>query len=91
MNLGGNPYTLLHLVVYTQRSTNLGFPALWANDHMVVSVPGWTTGVQGFDEANSFERSCRITAQTDIPSAAGTKQSQLSSVSAELNGSATIA
>src|SRR3984885_8948419 len=43
MDFGGNPYTLEHLVVYTQTAARLGFSALSSNDHMVFSVP-WLDG-----------------------------------------------
>lgn len=43
MDFGGNPYTLQHLIDYTERAAALGFRALAANDHMVFSVP-WLDG-----------------------------------------------
>jgi alkanesulfonate monooxygenase SsuD/methylene tetrahydromethanopterin reductase-like flavin-dependent oxidoreductase (luciferase family) len=43
MDFGGNPYTLEHLVEYTQTAARLGFSALSTNDHMVFSVP-WLDG-----------------------------------------------
>jgi len=43
MDFGGNPYTLEHLVSYTQTASRLGFRALSSNDHMVFSVP-WLDG-----------------------------------------------
>ena len=43
MDFGGNPYTLEHLVEYTQTAARLGFSALSTNDHMVFSVP-WLAG-----------------------------------------------
>jgi len=43
MDFGGNPYTLRHLVDYTERAARLGFRALAVNDHMVFSVP-WLDG-----------------------------------------------
>jgi alkanesulfonate monooxygenase SsuD/methylene tetrahydromethanopterin reductase-like flavin-dependent oxidoreductase (luciferase family) len=43
MDFGGNPYTLEHLVAYTQTAARLGFSALSTNDHMVFSVP-WLDG-----------------------------------------------
>ena len=43
MDFGGNPYTLEHLVAYTQTAARLGFRALATNDHMVFSVP-WLDG-----------------------------------------------
>ena len=43
MDFGGNPYSLEHLVAYTQTAARLGFSALSTNDHMVFSVP-WLDG-----------------------------------------------
>src|ERR1700689_3718642 len=43
MDFGGNPYTLQHLVTYTETAARLGFSALSTNDHMVFSVP-WLDG-----------------------------------------------
>ncbi len=43
MDFGGNPYTLEHLVAYTETAARLGFSALSTNDHMVFSVP-WLDG-----------------------------------------------
>jgi probable F420-dependent oxidoreductase len=43
MDFGGNPYTLDHLVAYTEAAAQLGFSALSVNDHMVFSVP-WLDG-----------------------------------------------
>ena len=43
MDFGGNPYTLRHLVEYTERAAGLGFRALAVNDHMVFAVP-WLDG-----------------------------------------------
>ena len=43
MDFGGHPYTLEHLVAYTETAAGLGFSALSTNDHMVFSVP-WLDG-----------------------------------------------
>src|SRR5258705_6165668 len=43
MDFGNHPYTLEHLVSYTQAAARLGFSALAVNDHMVFSVP-WLDG-----------------------------------------------
>jgi alkanesulfonate monooxygenase SsuD/methylene tetrahydromethanopterin reductase-like flavin-dependent oxidoreductase (luciferase family) len=43
LDFGGNPYTLRHLVEYTERAAGLGFRALAVNDHLVFSVP-WLDG-----------------------------------------------
>jgi alkanesulfonate monooxygenase SsuD/methylene tetrahydromethanopterin reductase-like flavin-dependent oxidoreductase (luciferase family) len=43
MDFGGHPYTLDHLVAYTETAARLGFSALSVNDHMVFSVP-WLDG-----------------------------------------------
>jgi alkanesulfonate monooxygenase SsuD/methylene tetrahydromethanopterin reductase-like flavin-dependent oxidoreductase (luciferase family) len=43
MDFGRNPYTLEHLITYTETAARLGFSALSANDHMVFSVP-WLDG-----------------------------------------------
>jgi alkanesulfonate monooxygenase SsuD/methylene tetrahydromethanopterin reductase-like flavin-dependent oxidoreductase (luciferase family) len=43
MDFGGNPFTLEHLLTYTETSQELGFSALSANDHLVYSKP-WLDG-----------------------------------------------
>jgi alkanesulfonate monooxygenase SsuD/methylene tetrahydromethanopterin reductase-like flavin-dependent oxidoreductase (luciferase family) len=43
MDFGGHPYTLDHLVAYTETAARLGFSAISVNDHMVFSVP-WLDG-----------------------------------------------
>jgi len=43
MDFGNHPYTLEHLVSYTQMAARLGFSALAVNDHMVFAVP-WLDG-----------------------------------------------
>ena len=43
MDFGDHPYTLEHLVAYTEAAARLGFAALSVNDHMVFSVP-WLDG-----------------------------------------------
>jgi alkanesulfonate monooxygenase SsuD/methylene tetrahydromethanopterin reductase-like flavin-dependent oxidoreductase (luciferase family) len=43
MDFGGHPYTLEHLVTYTETAVDLGFDSLAVNDHMVFSVP-WLDG-----------------------------------------------
>ena len=43
MDLGGNPFTLDHLVRYVETSQQLGFRGLAANDHLVFSRP-WLDG-----------------------------------------------
>ena len=43
MDFGDHPYTLDHLVAYTEAAAELGFAALSVNDHMVFSVP-WLDG-----------------------------------------------
>ena len=45
MDFGGNPYTLDHLVAYTQTASRPGFSALSTNDHMVFRCRG-STGSQ---------------------------------------------
>ena len=43
MDFGGNPYTLDHLIKYTEIGQELGFSALAANDHLIYSKP-WLDG-----------------------------------------------
>ena len=43
MDFGGHPFTLEHLVAYTETAAQLGFRAVSVNDHMVFSVP-WLDG-----------------------------------------------
>jgi probable F420-dependent oxidoreductase len=44
MDFGGHPYTLDHLIAYTETAAQLGFSAVSVNDHMVFSVP-WLDGL----------------------------------------------
>lgn len=44
MDLGGNPFTLDHLIKYAETGQQLGFRALAANDHLVFSRP-WLDGL----------------------------------------------
>lgn len=43
MDFGGNPYTLEHLIGYTETAAQLGFAAISVNDHMVFATP-WLDG-----------------------------------------------
>lgn len=43
MDFGGHPYTLDHLVDYTETAARVGFRALSVNDHLVFGV-GWLDG-----------------------------------------------
>src|SRR6478735_6147422 len=43
MDFGGHPYSLDHLIAYSETAARLGFSALSVNDHMVFSVP-WLDG-----------------------------------------------
>src|SRR4051794_490486 len=43
MDFGGHPFTLEHLVGYTETAARLGFRAVSVNDHLVFSVP-WLDG-----------------------------------------------
>src|SRR3954466_15852223 len=43
MDFGGNPYSLDHLIAYSETAAQLGFSALSVNDHMGFSVP-WLDG-----------------------------------------------
>jgi alkanesulfonate monooxygenase SsuD/methylene tetrahydromethanopterin reductase-like flavin-dependent oxidoreductase (luciferase family) len=43
MDFGGHPFTLEHLVAYTETAARLGFSAVSVNDHLVFSVP-WLDG-----------------------------------------------
>ena len=43
MDFGGHPFTLEHLVAYTETAAQLGFRAVSVNDHLVFSVP-WLDG-----------------------------------------------
>jgi alkanesulfonate monooxygenase SsuD/methylene tetrahydromethanopterin reductase-like flavin-dependent oxidoreductase (luciferase family) len=44
MDFGVHPYTLDHLIAYTETAAQLGFSAVSVNDHMVFSVP-WLDGL----------------------------------------------
>jgi alkanesulfonate monooxygenase SsuD/methylene tetrahydromethanopterin reductase-like flavin-dependent oxidoreductase (luciferase family) len=43
MDFGRNPFTLDHLITYTETAQQLGFSALAANDHLIYSKP-WLDG-----------------------------------------------
>jgi len=43
MDFGGNPFTLEHLISYTEMGRELGFRGLAANDHLVYATP-WLDG-----------------------------------------------
>src|SRR3954469_2438476 len=43
MDFGGNPYSLDHLIAYSETAAQLGFSALSVNDHMGFAVP-WLDG-----------------------------------------------
>ena len=43
LDFGNNPFTLDHLITYTETAQQLGFSALSANDHLVYSKP-WLDG-----------------------------------------------
>ena len=43
MDFGGHPYTIEHLVGYTETAARLGFSALSVNDHILFDVP-WLDG-----------------------------------------------
>jgi probable F420-dependent oxidoreductase len=43
MDFGGHPFTLDHLITYTETGRELGYSALAANDHLVYSKP-WLDG-----------------------------------------------
>jgi len=44
MDFGGHPFTLDHLITYTETGRELGYSALAANDHLVYSKP-WLDGL----------------------------------------------
>src|SRR6478609_1767634 len=43
MDFGEHPFTLDHLIGYTESAADLGFAAVSVNDHLVFSVP-WLDG-----------------------------------------------
>jgi alkanesulfonate monooxygenase SsuD/methylene tetrahydromethanopterin reductase-like flavin-dependent oxidoreductase (luciferase family) len=63
MDFGNHPYTLEHLVSYTQVAARLGFSALAVNDHMVFSVP-WLDGPIAL--AAVMEHSAEMTLATTV-------------------------
>jgi alkanesulfonate monooxygenase SsuD/methylene tetrahydromethanopterin reductase-like flavin-dependent oxidoreductase (luciferase family) len=63
MDFGNHPYTLEHLVSYTQMAARLGFSALAVNDHMVFSVP-WLDGPIAL--AAVMEHSAEMTLATTV-------------------------
>ena len=63
MDFGGHPYTLQHLVDYTQTASRSGFTMLSANDHLVFGVP-WLDGPTAL--AATIEHSAGMTLATTV-------------------------
>ena len=63
MDLGGNPFTLDHLVTYAKVAADLGFHALEANDHLAFSQP-WLDGPTALTAV--LEHSGRMTLATTV-------------------------
>ena len=63
MDFGGHPYTLDHLIAYTETAARLGFSTLTANDHMVFAVP-WLDGPTAL--AAMVEHSGEMTLATTV-------------------------
>src|SRR4249919_277512 len=63
MDFGGHPYTLQHLVDYTQTVSRSGFTMLSANDHLVFGVP-WLDGPTAL--AATMEHSAGMTLATTV-------------------------
>src|SRR3954471_21524011 len=63
MDFGGNPYSLDHLIAYSETAARLGFSALSTNDHMVFSVP-WLDGPTAL--AAMIDHSATMTLATTV-------------------------
>ena len=66
MDFGGNPYTLRHLVDYTETAARLGFSALSVNDHMVFSVP-WLDGPTALSAVLSHSGELTLATTVSLP------------------------
>jgi alkanesulfonate monooxygenase SsuD/methylene tetrahydromethanopterin reductase-like flavin-dependent oxidoreductase (luciferase family) len=63
MDFGGNPFTLQHLVRYTEAADALGFTTLAANDHLVFASP-WLDGPTAL--ASVIEHTGRMSLATTV-------------------------
>jgi alkanesulfonate monooxygenase SsuD/methylene tetrahydromethanopterin reductase-like flavin-dependent oxidoreductase (luciferase family) len=66
MDFGGSPYTLEHLVAYTQTAARTGFSALATNDHMVFSVP-WLDGLTALAAVIGHSGTMTLTTTVSLP------------------------
>ena len=73
MDLGGNPFTLDHLVRYVEASQQLGFRGLAANDHLVFSKP-WLDGPTALAAVLSHSGSMDLATTVSLPVVRGPVQ-----------------
>lgn len=66
LDLGGNPYTLDHLIQYVRTSAQLGFKALAANDHLIFSRP-WLDGPTALAASLSHSGTMDLTTSVSLP------------------------
>lgn len=66
MDFGGNPFTLDHLITYTETSQELGFTAIAANDHLVYSKP-WLDGPTALAAVLSHSGSMDLATTVSLP------------------------
>ena len=66
MDFGGNPFTLDHLITYTETSQELGFRAIAANDHLVYSKP-WLDGPTALAAMLSHSRLMDLATTVSLP------------------------
>jgi alkanesulfonate monooxygenase SsuD/methylene tetrahydromethanopterin reductase-like flavin-dependent oxidoreductase (luciferase family) len=66
MDLGGNPFTLDHLIAYAETGQQLGFHALAANDHMVFSRP-WLDGPTALAAVLSHSGDMNLVTTVSLP------------------------
>ena len=66
MDFGGNPFTLDHLITYTEASQELVFHALAANDHLIYSKP-WLDGPTALAAVLSHSRRMDLATTVSLP------------------------
>jgi alkanesulfonate monooxygenase SsuD/methylene tetrahydromethanopterin reductase-like flavin-dependent oxidoreductase (luciferase family) len=66
LDFGGNPYTLRHLIDYTERAAALGFRAVAANDHLMFPV-GWLDGLTALAAVLSHSGDMTLATTVSLP------------------------
>ena len=66
LDFGGNPYTLDHLIAYTETGRGLGYRALAANDHLVFARP-WLDGPTALAAVLSHSGDMELVTTVSLP------------------------